>query len=127
MADTESILDSVKKVLGLDIEYDAFDVDVVMLINSAFATLNQLGLGPKSGFSINDREEKWGDFIEDTENINSVKTYVAISVRLIFDPPATSFVITAMETRLKELEWRLNVQVDSTPIPLVPVFLEPQL
>lgn len=117
MADSESILDSVKKAIGLEADYEAFDPDVIMLINSAFSTLNQLGLGPDN-FTIEDSAATWVDFIGDTNNVASVKTYVAISVRLIFDPPATSFVITAFETRLKELEWRLNVHVDSTPVVL---------
>lgn len=112
---TDSILDSVKKAIGFDPTYTAFDVDLTMHINSVFSTLHQLGVGPENGFSIDDSTAVWGQFIGATPNINSVKSYVAIKVRLIFDPPATSFVIASMEKVVQEFEWRLNIAVDSTP------------
>lgn len=120
---TESILDSVKKVLGVDKDYDAFDIDILMHINSVFSTLHQLGVGPADGFFIDldePRTPEWSDFLEGKKNINSVKTYVYLSVRLLFDPPTTSFAITAMENQKKELEWRLNVATESPGVSATP-------
>lgn len=105
----DSILDSTKKVLGIDAEFDAFDVDVIMHINSAFATLNQLGLGPAEGFMIEDRQAVWGDYLEDDLNLNSVRNYVYLKVRIIFDPPATSFTLQSLEKQLEEFTYRLSV------------------
>lgn len=107
---TDSILNTVKKVLGLDPDYTAFDTDVIMHINSVFSTLHQLGVGPSQAFQIQDETETWFEFLGNETSINSVKTYVYLRVRLIFDPPATSFTIAAMEKQAQELEWRLNVQ-----------------
>lgn len=106
---SDSILVSTKKILGLDASYTAFDVDIIMHINSVFGTLNQLGIGPVNGFMIEDDTALWSTFIGSDLNLNAVKTYVYLRVRLLFDPPATSFHITAMENQIKELEWRLNV------------------
>lgn len=106
---SDSILVSTKKILGLDASYTAFDVDIIMHINSVFGTLNQLGIGPINGFMIEDDTALWRTFIGSDLNLNAVKTYVYLRVRLLFDPPATSFHITAMENQIKELEWRLNV------------------
>ncbi|QPL14660.1 hypothetical protein SEA_SCHWARTZ33_15 [Gordonia phage Schwartz33] len=105
---SESILTSTKKILGIAEDYDAFDMDIIMHINSALSTLNQLGLGPEEGFMILDDSEEWGDLLEDDMRLNSIKTYVYLKVRIIFDPPSTSFVLTAMQEQIKELEWRLN-------------------
>lgn len=112
LAPGESILDTVKKVIGFDSDYTAFDIDIIMHINSVFATLHQLGVGPADGFSITDYNSKWQDFIGETPNIQSVKTYVCLKVRLIFDPPTTSFGITAFEKQAEEIEWRLRVVTD---------------
>lgn len=106
---TDSILDSVKKVLGLTPDYTAFDIDVIMHINSVFATLNQLGVGPLEGFTIEDNSTTWGEYIGTDKNLSSVKTYVWLKVRVLFDPPTMSFVLTSYEQQIKELEWRLNV------------------
>lgn len=105
----ESILTSVKKNLGLADDYTAFDLDILMLINSAFSTLNQLGLGPVDGFSIEDKIPTWDAFIGTDNRLNSVKTYVSLKVRSAFDPPQTSYLVAAMNEQIKELEWRLNV------------------
>lgn len=105
----ESILTSVKKVLGIAEDYEEFDLDITMHINSTFATLNQIGIGPPEGFMIEDSTPIWSDYIGDQINLNSVKTYIYIKVRLLFDPPANSFTQTAYENQAKELEWRLNV------------------
>lgn len=104
-----SILDSTKKVLGLDSEYTAFDQDVMMHINSVFSTLCQLGIGPDDGFMIEDETPTWADYLGGDKNLNSVKSYVYLKVRLLFDPPNTSFAIAAMEKQIEELEWRINV------------------
>lgn len=105
----KSILDSTKQVLGIEPDYTAFDQDVIMAINSAFSTLNQLGVGPEAGFFIPDKTTEWEDFIGDDARLNAVRTYVCLRVRLIFDPPATSFAIQAIEKQIEELAWRINV------------------
>jgi hypothetical protein len=109
----ESILTSTKKLLGLADDYTEFDVDIIMHINSAFATLNQLAVGPTNSLFIEDKTTNWETFIEGQANINSVKSYVYFKVRLAFDPPATSFAITSMENMAKELEFRLNVVMEN--------------
>ena len=105
---TNSILDSTKKNLGIAADYTAFDQDILMHINSAFSTLNQLGIGPVDGFMIEDETAVWDDFLLSDLRLNSVKTYVYLSVRLLFDPPPTSFTLSALTEQKKELEWRLN-------------------
>lgn len=123
---SNSILTSTKKVLGIDADYDAFDDDIIMHINSVFFTLNQLGVGPAAGYMIEDATETWDAFIGADPNLNAIKTYVYLRVRLLFDPPTTSYVITALNEQVKELEWRLNVYreetawVDPDP-PVVPI------
>ena len=108
----DSILTSIKKLLGITEEYENFDQDIIMHINSAFMILNQLGVGPKSGFSINDKSSTWDEFIPESSNLEAVKTYVHLKVKLMFDPPLSSTVIEAIKTQINELEWRLNVSVD---------------
>ena len=111
MNESDSILMSVKKVLGIPDDYKVFDPDIIMHINSVFMILNQLGIGPEDGFSITSETEQWLDFA-DLSMINAVKSYVYLRVRILFDPPTSSFVLTSMENQYKELEWRLNVMVD---------------
>ena len=108
----DSILTSIKKLLGITEEYENFDQDIIMHINSAFMILNQLGVGPKSGFSINDKGSTWDEFIPERSNLEAVKTYVHLKVKLMFDPPLSSTVIEAIKSQINELEWRLNVSVD---------------
>lgn len=108
----DSILTSIKKLLGITEEYEHFDPDIIMHINSAFMILNQLGVGPKSGFSINDKSSTWDEFIPESSNLEAVKTYVHLKVKLMFDPPLSSTVIEAIKSQINELEWRLNVSVD---------------
>lgn len=105
----ESILDSTKKVLGLDSEYTAFDTDITMHINSVFSTLNQLGIGPPDGFAITGDTETWSAFIGADPRLNAVQTYVYLRVRMLFDPPQSSYLTTAIKEQIQELEWRLNV------------------
>ena len=109
----DSILDSIKKMLGLADDYDAFDIDVLIGINSALMSLQQLGVGPEEGYVVTGRNETWADFLgSDRTDLESVKMYTYVSTRLVFDPPASSSIASALENTRKELEWRLNVQVD---------------
>lgn len=108
----ESILTSIKKLLGIAEEYTHFDTDIVMHINSVFMILTQMGVGPAAGFSISDDLTVWEDFTQDATNIEAVKSYMHLKVKLLFDPPLSSAVITSMEKLIAELEWRLNVAVD---------------
>lgn len=112
----ESMLDSIKKVLGLTPDYDVFDADILMHMNSTFSQLHQLGIGPEEGFYLETADTKWEAYfagsVVDPKQLSNVKTYVYIKVRLIFDPPATSFAIKALQDQAVELEWRLNATVD---------------
>src|SRR3954453_6607329 len=109
-----SILNSTKKILGIASDYTAFDLDVITHINSAFSTLTQLGVGPAEGFMIEDDTAVWTDFILGDPEYNQVKSYVFLRVRLLFDPPATSYLITAYQDQIRELEWRLNTHREET-------------
>lgn len=121
---SESILDSTKKVLSLDASYTAFDQDIILHINSVFVTLTQLGIGPVDGFAITDNTATWDDFIGTDLRLNSVKTYIYLRVRMLFDPPTTSYLIEALRKQIEELEWRLNVYREETgwvdPDPVIP-------
>jgi hypothetical protein len=110
----ESILTNTKKILGIDESYTAFDVDIITHINSVFATLNQLGIGPEDGFSIVDDAATWEDYLGTNLKYSSVKTYMYLAVRLYFDPPTTSYAADAMKEQKRELEWRLNVVREET-------------
>lgn len=109
-----SILSDVKKTLGIEADYTAFDVDILMHINTVFSTLNQLGIGPEAGFMIEDATPTWDDLLDDDLRLNSVKSYIYLRVRLLFDPPATSYLIEAMRKQVEEFEWRLNVYREET-------------
>jgi hypothetical protein len=105
-----SILDDVKKVLGLDPTYTAFDPDIILHINTVFNTLNQLGIGPVGGYMIVDNTATWDAFIGTDILLNSVKTYIYLRVRMVFDPPASGFALDAFKEQIRELEFRLNVK-----------------
>jgi hypothetical protein len=109
----DSILATIKKMLGLDPSYTPFDQDVIVLINSTFMTLHQLGIGPKEGFHITDYSSKWSEFITNNVNLRGVQEYVYMKVRMVFDPPGNSFVMEALKQQCQELEWRMNVQAES--------------
>lgn len=109
-----SILTSTKKILGIAADYTAFDLDIITHINAAFSTLTQLGVGPATGFMIEDAEDEWYDFVEDDIQLNLVKTYVYLKVRQLFDPPTTSYLISAVEKQIQELEWRMNTNREAT-------------
>ena len=106
----DSTLKTIKKLLGISDEETHFDTDIIMHINSVFSILHQLGVGPDKSFSIQDDTATWDDFIENDNNFNDVRTYIYLKVRLLFDPPASSSVMSAMERQISELEWRLNVE-----------------
>lgn len=105
----DSILTSVKKVLGLTKDYTVFDLDIIIHINSVFAILNQLGIGPAEGFVIEDDAPTWSEYLGDNANLNLVKSYVYLRVRMLFDPPGTPYHINSLEAQAKEMEWRMNV------------------
>lgn len=108
----DSILTSIKKLLGIAEEYTQFDEDIIMHINTVFLNLTQLGVGPEEGFAIENDAASWEDFINDNIQLQAVKTYVYLKVKLLFDPPLSSSVIESMNHMIAELEWRLNVAVD---------------
>ena len=114
-----SILTSVKRANGGIIESDtAFDPELIMHINTVLSKLTQLGVGPESGFQITDASATWEDFIGSDSRLNMVQSYVAMSVRMIFDPPTVGAVAEAYRNTIAELEWRLNVQAESKlPLP----------
>lgn len=125
-----SILNSTKKILGIAEDYTAFDLDIIMHINSVFSTLAQLGVGPSEGFMIEDDSALWGDFYTNAEKIddmqfNAIKSYIFLRVRLLFDPPATSYLLESFERQIKELEWRLNAHREESIPPIESVrFIE---
>ena len=110
----ESILTSIKKLLGIDEEYTHFDADIIMHINSVLMILTQLGVGPETGFVIEDDTSTWDDFVPEVNaaQLHAIKSYIYMKVKLMFDPPLSSAVIEAMNRQIAEFEWRLNVAVD---------------
>jgi hypothetical protein len=125
----DSILDSVKKVLGIDKDYDAFDVDIVMHINTVFATLHQLGIGPEAGFAIEDASPTWEEYLGDDMRLNNIKTYIYMRVRIVFDPPTTGFLLSSMKEQIQELEWRISIrrEGDSYVDPVPTTVVEPEV
>lgn len=109
----DSILTSIKKVLGIDEAYEHFDADIMMHINSVFFTLYQLGVGPDKPFVITNKDSVWSDFITD-KDIEMIKSYIYLKVKIVFDPPTSSFVLDAYKNQIAEYEWRMNVEVDPT-------------
>lgn len=108
-----TILNSIKQLLGIHPDVDAFDDSLRMNINTVFMILNDLGVGPEKAFVMTTGEETWVDFTDDADLAEQVKTYIYLKVRLIFDPPSTSFVIDAINKNIQELEWRLNVRAEA--------------
>lgn len=104
----KSILTSIKKLLGIEEEYDQFDMDIIIHINTAFSVLQQLGVGPTKGFRITGSEQTWSDFVDVSDvNMDLVKNYIYIKVKLIFDPPSSSSNIETYNKLISEYEWRL--------------------
>lgn len=113
-----SILLSVKKMLGPSADYDVFDPELIIYINSVFGTLHQLGVGPEEKFVITGDSELWSDFLTEGEEIEEVKSYIYLRVRLLFDPPSSSFVLSSFKEQIKELEWRLQCKAEEIIDPL---------
>lgn len=110
---TNSIMLTVKKMLGIAEEYHAFDLDIITNINAVFLTLNQLGVGPEYPFAITGPETQWDDFLGDQfEILQAIQTYTFMRVRLMFDPPTNSFLVDSMQKQIDEMEWRFMTQVD---------------
>lgn len=109
----DSILTSVKKIVGVSEEDESFDTDLIMHINSALMILKQLGVGPTEGFSIFDKTSVWSDLLSDDLSIEAVKSYVGLKVRMIFDPPTSSAVADAINKTISELEWRILCDVEN--------------
>lgn len=110
----DSILTSIKKLLGITEEYEHFDADIIMHINSVFMVLNQLGVGPAKTFAISDKTATWDEFLGDNTDLEAVKTYIYMKVRLVFDSNSLgSAVIESMKALIAEFEWRLNVAAES--------------
>lgn len=108
----DSILNSVKLQLGILPEYTVFDQQLILAINTAFSILHQLGVGPKDGYAIEDESNRWDEVVT-KQSLNMVKSYVFLKVKLLFDPPATSFVLDAYNKQLAEMEWRINSEVEN--------------
>ena len=111
---SESILTSVKKNLGLDESYTAFDADILLHINGVFSTLTQLGVGPENGLGISDKTTTWDAFYGTNKKYSFIRTYVYLKVRMLFDPPQTGYLVTALEKQAEELEWRINAVREET-------------
>lgn len=111
----DSILVTIKKLLGLDCNYTAFDTDIVVFINTAMMTLQQLGVGPVEGFTVTGAGETWADFLPSDTMLEGVKSYIFLCVKMVFDPPSSSFVMDAMKQQKEELEWRLREQAEFYP------------
>lgn len=108
----ESILDTVKKSLGLNSEYYPFDETIIMDINMAIGALTQIGVGPEEGFVVRDSNATWEEFIGSDKRLEMVKNYIFLKVKQLFDPSSSSSVSTAVDNQIKELEWRISIQVD---------------
>lgn len=108
----ESILTSIKKLLGIAKEYKHFDSDLIIHINSVFSILTQLGVGPVDGFSIKDSTAVWTDFIPEKSKLEEIKSYMYLKIRLLFDPPSSSAVMDSINRMISELEWRINATAD---------------
>lgn len=110
----ESILNTIKKLLGLDKDDDSFDLDVMIHINSIIPSLSQLGIGPKNGLIITSATQLWSEYIDSSVvNLEAVKTYIYLKTKLIFDPPTNSTTIEAINKNLSELEWRMMLAVET--------------
>ena len=108
----DSILNTVKQALGVEMDYAGFDTNILLDINSAIWSLNQIGVGPTNGFVVKGESENWSDLIGDSIKLESVKTYIVDKVRLSFDPPTSSYLVEAIQKQIQELEWRLLIEVD---------------
>ena len=110
----ESILKSIKKMLGIPEDQERFDSDIIMHINSVLMILTQIGVGPPEGMTIHDDTVTWDEFVSEESNLEAVKSYIGMKVKLLFDPPMSSAVMEATNRMISELEWRLNIGADSS-------------
>lgn len=108
----DSILDSIKKLLLLSEDDTSFDMDIIIHINTVLSILNQLGVGPETGFSITDRSATWDQFMGSHSNLDAVISFVYLKVKLVFDPPTNSAVIESINRTIGELEWRINATAE---------------
>jgi hypothetical protein len=113
----DSILTSIKKMLGISSDNTDFDTDIIIHINTVFGILNELGVGPSSGYMITDANNTWADYgISDDNNLNAVKSYMYLKVKMLFDPPITSAIQNANTQLINELEWRLNIHSENKEV-----------
>lgn len=110
---SDSILNTTKKMLGLAEDLTVFDLDIITHINSVFVTLQQLGVGPKTGFWVESDGTDWSEYTEDRALLNNIKSYMFLRVRLLFDPPQTSYLVASLDEQRKELEWRIEVMTST--------------
>ena len=109
----KSIFEDIKKLIGVSKDDTSFDDDIIIHINSVFMILNQLGVGPSTGFSISDSSTKWGDYVSSDKDLEAIKTFIHLKTKLIFDPPLSNTVMEAIKQTISELEWRLNANAES--------------
>lgn len=109
----DSILTSIKKLLGISEEYEHFDADIIMHINSVFMVLTQLGVGVAEGYAITSKDDKWSDFLPTDKLVEAVKSYTYMKVKLIFDPPTSGTIIESYNKQISEFECRINVMVET--------------
>lgn len=107
----DSILTSIKKMIGIDKDFTEFDDELILFINGIFTILTQLGIG-KSDFTITGAKEVWSDFLTDSKNLELVKTYIYLRTKVVFDPPTSSFVLDSLTKQISEYEWRLYENAD---------------
>lgn len=116
---TDSILDTIKAMLGIPTTDTAFDTDIIVGINTSFMALNQIGVGPEAVFEIQDSTTEWSDFLDDVAKYAAVKSYIYLKTRLAFDPPTVGYHLSSMENQIAELGWRLSIQVPIPPDPII--------
>lgn len=116
----DSILNTIKKLLGLDEDDTSFDVDIIVIINSIIPALSQMGIGPANGFIVMTKDDKWSDYIKESiTNLEGVKAYLFLKTKLIFDPPTNATVIDAINKSLNELEWRMMLAVETNNLEVI--------
>lgn len=113
ITDKDSVLGTVKKLLGIERDYDVYDLDILVHINTAGMTLQQLGVTSESGIDVDGYDTIWTDLVIDVTRLPAVKTYISAYVKLVFDPPKSSFGLDALQKTITELEWRLRSEAET--------------
>lgn len=113
ISNNDSILTSIKKLMGLTEEYDAFDQDILILINSVLFELEQIGVKAKDGFVLSDKTAVWSDYSDDNRLLNALKPYIYMKTKLTFDPPTSSVALDSMNRIIDRFEWRINLYADT--------------